>query len=107
MSLHNPLTPAAERALVSIAARLAMTGTADNLSAWVKCLADVLPDCEDCVAPLEPVRLAALDLVAAGDADARRTALARLEIEAQRYYDLAAAKKFEAWQQLDKDRVVD
>lgn len=107
MNVSNPLTPVAERALISISASISLPGVSEDLDAWIDCLRRVLPDCEDCVVPLEPVRLACIDLVEAQTAQDRRGALSILEAEVRKYYRLAAAKKFEEWQKLDKERVVD
>lgn len=90
----------AERCLVAACAYLSMSGRCDvNQPLWVGVIRDVLPDCEGCGPAMIAMRVLANEMVRASPGRPRQAALIRLRHETAKYYSLAAAQRYEAWQE--------
>lgn len=88
----------AQQCLVAISAHLTMSTRRDeNFQMWVDVAADLMSDCQTCPDGILPMRLAMEHLVAADCNRARDNALFRLRLETQKYFQRAAAHRFEVW----------
>lgn len=99
----------AEKSLVATCALIAVMPCRDEseLGTWLACLKDVLPETTDCNYPINRLHTAATNLITAKPGRQRSNRLTRLCYEVSRYYGLAAAARYEAWQVSDSDRVVE
>ncbi len=94
----SPRATHAELCLVAACAYLSLMSLRnETFPCWVSVLRDVLPDCRDCRPAVVPLRVAATDLVNAIDRRAQGRALAALRADVDRYFAMAAAKRFTDW----------
>lgn len=88
----------AERCLVAVCAHLSLTVVRnEDFAMWLSAIREVLPDCQGGAEALAPLRYAADQVVSAKTPETQSTAMALMRWEAQRYFTLVAAHRFEAW----------
>ncbi len=102
------LEATAARCLVVACVHLGnMTVRNENFPMWVSIIRDVLPYCAGCASAMARLKVAADQLTDAPRGRPQDNAMTRLRRETERYLAMAAAQRFEAWQQakgLNDDR---
>lgn len=98
----------AESCLIAACVHLSMmTVRNENFAIWVSVIRDVIPDCEGSVAVLMPVKVAAEELTTAEAGDPQHRAMTRLRWEIKRYFEMAAARRFDAWKRVRSNEVIE
>lgn len=88
----------AEGCLIAICAHLSLSILRPvDFDMWLGVLGEVAAAAEGCSGPMERLRWAALDLVAARTPAGQSRALDMLRVETKRHYRLAAAQRYEAY----------